>query len=55
MQALHKYLGLIIDHKLSWDQCTDAVLKKGHVFKRAPNNVCIFSGNLIILMLTTKF
>lgn len=25
----YKYLGLIIDHKLSWDQCADAVFKKG--------------------------
>lgn len=25
----YKYLGLIIDHKLPWDQCADAVFKKG--------------------------
>lgn len=25
----YKYLGLIIDNKLSWDQCADAIFKKG--------------------------
>jgi len=29
MVSEYKYLGVIIDHKLSWEQCADAVFKKG--------------------------
>ena len=25
----YKYLGLVIDNKLSWEQCTDPIFKKG--------------------------
>lgn len=29
MVTEYKYLGLIIHHKLSWDQCANAIYKKG--------------------------
>lgn len=43
----YRYLGLIIDHKLPWDQCADAVFKKGQ--QR------MYFLKKLNLMLTTKF